>query len=675
MTAAQKAAGAVGLKGDQLAPAPQWLVDKLGPAPKREASNDIVTDEIDTDYAIQRALAYIRTAENAVIGAGASDQCYRVAAHVKDYGISEDMCLELLLEHWNPENSPVLAPEDLQERVANAYRYGKQPVGILDPVHDFDAIEPEDIVPLPAAETWPAEEPLDIFGDATLTGEPELRREWLPTSIAGFAFDAAERMGVEPAMIAVPALAAAAGAMHDGFRLQPRQYDTEWTEPPCLWFAMVAEPGSRKTPAIDAAIKPLKKIEHQWMVADRKALAEYERAVAAQQTPKSKKAKVEEAAGELPATPEEVWTEGSVLQRPRQRRKIVGDATIEALGSILQDNAGGVLACFDELAGLIASFDAYRANGSSGKDRSAWLELFQGGPRAIDRASRQRSFTVENWSASVIGGIQPDRMRELAAKCSMQADGLLQRFLPFCPRVVGKGIDRTPDIAALNGYADVIRKLTEVEPTDFNNRVRLSAGALEQAARVADFADKILLLPDSSPAMRGHLAKWSGMFARLVLVYHAVNCMAVGTSIADTVPEATARQVANLMLKYFFPNVARFYADVIGQTKNTGHARWIAGYILSRGLDQITVRDIGRAYHDLRDRKDDIPRVMQTLDAAGWVNEVDPGRGKPPKQWKINPAVHTVFAARAAEERQRREREKANILRATAKVDELLGAA
>lgn len=141
----------------QLAPAPQWLVDKLGPVgPQAQNENSgPITDEIDTDYAIQRALAYIRTAENAVVGAGASDQCYRVAAHVKDYGISEDMCLGLLLEHWNPDNSPVLAPEDLQERVANAYRYGKQPVGVLDPVHDFDAIEPEDIVPLP-----PAPEPL-----------------------------------------------------------------------------------------------------------------------------------------------------------------------------------------------------------------------------------------------------------------------------------------------------------------------------------------------------------------------------------------------------------------------------------------------------------------------------------------------------------------------------------
>ena len=55
--------------------------------------------------------------------------------------------------------------------------------------------------------------PVDIFGKAVR--EPVLTKDMLPQVIADFAFDQAELIGVEPAMVAVPALAVCAAACDD----------------------------------------------------------------------------------------------------------------------------------------------------------------------------------------------------------------------------------------------------------------------------------------------------------------------------------------------------------------------------------------------------------------------------------------------------------------------------
>ena len=96
--------------------------------------------------------------------------------------------------------------------------------------------------------------PIDIFGDVTLGGSPELNDDAIPEVIARFAKDAAERMGVTPEMIAIPAVAVAAGAVPDEFMIQPKEHDTTWKESARLWVGMIADPGQKKTPALKAAV-------------------------------------------------------------------------------------------------------------------------------------------------------------------------------------------------------------------------------------------------------------------------------------------------------------------------------------------------------------------------------------------------------------------------------------
>lgn len=120
--------------------APDWLVAACGA--KRERSEVTVdVSKIDQDAARDRAIEFLKTAERSVKGAG-GDQCaYRVAAKLKDIGVSVDMAVELMLsEHW--DHGCGWKEDRLETKVKNSYRYGQEPVGVAAPEADFTPIPP-----------------------------------------------------------------------------------------------------------------------------------------------------------------------------------------------------------------------------------------------------------------------------------------------------------------------------------------------------------------------------------------------------------------------------------------------------------------------------------------------------------------------------------------------------
>jgi hypothetical protein len=484
-------------------------------------------------------------------------------------------------------------------------------------------------VPRPRVGETEVEEspPIDVFGDATLVGSPALPLDALPSVIADYAVDEGQRLGVDLAMLAMPCLVVCAAAIDDAFVVQPKAHDTEWVESARLWLGVICEPGGRKTPALAKATGPLREAELRWFKEDREALAAW-------------KSEHDE-----------------TKKRPRQRRLIIDDSTIEALSDILVDNPPGVLCVRDELSAWFGSFDAYRDRG--GRDRGMWLELYNGGGKPVDRVKRGNIY-VPNWSACLLGGIQPGPMRRLARK--IDDDGLLQRFIVVFPQAMVEGVDRRPNYAALARYCQTIVHLVDLTPGNRPVVFRLSDAAQTERAVVERLAQNVMLLPEISAAFRGHLSKWPGLFARLVCTYHVTEAVAAGAEPTATVSGATAARVARLMTEYLLPHSARFYTEILGN-EHLAHARWIAGYVLAHQVEQLTARDVGRVYRELRGDGKRIADVMGTLVLAGWASEIDTNH-RPPTRWKINPKVHELFAVRAQQERQRRETVRAEIARA-----------
>jgi hypothetical protein len=517
-------------------------------------------------------------------------------------------------------------------RLAQLLPDGEQVVGKLrDWLGLRSEIETEDVPPL------------DVFGDATLAGSPDVSLDTLPAVIADFAADTAARLGCDPVSVALPAIVVSAAAIDDGYVIQPRRFDTGWLESARLNVAIVAASGDHKTPAEQAAVQALRDAEARWSDDDRRALQRYEieRRVYARKIDQYVKA------GGLDPLPDEP-------KRPPVRRLVTADCTIEALSEILQDNPHGVLLHADELTGWLGSFDTYRS-GAAGRDRALWLQTWNGGPQPVDRVRRGRVL-VPNWSVCIVGGIQPEPMRKLAGK--LVDDGLLQRFLVGMARPSVRGEDREPKEQACRAYRDAIFRLVDL-PAPIQRRIfTLSEEAHLERETVETAARNVQILPDTSNAFRAHLSKWPGIFARLVLTFHVLESPGLDPMVSG----AIARKTARLMLDYLLPNTARFYADVLGH-EHMRHARWVAGYILSHGKERITAREIGRACHELYQDRTALFSAMESLTLAGWVTPTDTP-GKQPSSWLINRRVHALFVERARQERERREAVRAEIAQA-----------
>lgn len=124
---------------EHLPPIPEWLVEKLsthkavGPA-DREVLTEDKTDDVD------RAADYLKTADPAIEGAGGNHHTFAVAAKVRELGVSRDMCLALMLDHWNDRCSPPWLVDDLEKVINNAYQYAKKAVGAASPHAEFEAM-------------------------------------------------------------------------------------------------------------------------------------------------------------------------------------------------------------------------------------------------------------------------------------------------------------------------------------------------------------------------------------------------------------------------------------------------------------------------------------------------------------------------------------------------------
>ncbi len=161
--------------------APAWLVALIGVA-RRAADTATPVCELDTPAAIERAAAYLASeAPPAIEGQGGDNTAYRVACQVKDFGISEHECLNLMLDHYQPRCASLGGVEDeaawLERKVASAYANGQNAPGIASPAVDFNGVE---IIPPPAVRVA-APSIVRFLSDAGAALRPSwLVKEWLP---------------------------------------------------------------------------------------------------------------------------------------------------------------------------------------------------------------------------------------------------------------------------------------------------------------------------------------------------------------------------------------------------------------------------------------------------------------------------------------------------------------
>lgn len=126
-----------------LAPAPTWLVDRLGRDVERTRSDNAALGGIDFDRAVVRAIEYLKTAPVAVEGDAGDITTFKVAARLKDLGCTLPQAFTLMVD-WNDRCEPPWETAELSEKVQHAYQYGREPQGTSAPEAVFDVVERPD---------------------------------------------------------------------------------------------------------------------------------------------------------------------------------------------------------------------------------------------------------------------------------------------------------------------------------------------------------------------------------------------------------------------------------------------------------------------------------------------------------------------------------------------------
>ncbi|MDW9503082.1 DUF3987 domain-containing protein [Sinorhizobium meliloti] len=456
---------------------------------------------------------------------------------------------------------------------------------------------------------------------------PSLPTGLLPKVIEEYAVSQAEIMGVDAGGIAAAALAVCAAAIPDTITLRVKRHD-DWEEAPRLWVALIGNPSAKKSPIISAATRPLRAIDDDMV---RSYLDEKRAYDALDKAGKSEK------------------------PTPKQMRARIEDVTVEAAQEILRDSRNGVLLIRDELSGWFGSMEKYGSGKGAAADRSFWLQAFNGGSYSVNRVGRG-VVAIDNLSVSMLGGIQPEPIRRIAADAA--DDGLLQRLFPICLGSSSVGLD-VPPAAAVGQYSGLVRRL--------NGLQRPVQGGLAETSLKFDSAAQDLRHELSerhhemqasweilNKKLAAHIGKYDGLFARLCVVFHCIE--STSPRPASVIPFDTARRVADFLHEFLFPHALAFYQNVLGLSDRHDAVLATAGWILTHRPEKITVRDVRRGDRTMRDLDDDqAAEVLRKLDAMSWLDPLPQVR-KDSVSYTVVPAVYEEFEFRAAKEKERRER-------------------
>lgn len=469
---------------------------------------------------------------------------------------------------------------------------------------------PAGVVPPPPAEVI---EPVDLFGRFA---PPPLPRGLLPPVIEQFAVVQGEYMGADPAGLAMAALTVCAASLPDSAKLRVKPGEG-WAESARLWSALIGTPSAKKSPIINEAARPLKRIDAEMARANAVAMAAY-RSLSKE---------------DRESTPP-----------PAQPRLRLEDATVEAVGEVLKDSPDGLLILQDELSGWFGAMDKYSGGGKgAAKDRGFWLTAFNGGDHCITRVSRGNVY-IPNLSVCLLGGIQPEAIRAVAA--TSVDDGLLQRMCPILLQPASVGCEVARDEGARVAYDALVQRLRGMRsamPYTFD----AGAQALRRELEI-DHLKWMRGFERINGRLASHIGKYDGIFSRLCILFHC--CEQDGHLITVD----TAKRVAKFLHGFLMRHAIGFYADVLGLSSSQDEIADTAGFILAHELQEIDARVGKSRVRSLRKLEvADILRVLEQLEGFGWLIPIQGPRASS-RKWQVNGVVHERFAARAAEEAERR---------------------
>jgi Bifunctional DNA primase/polymerase, N-terminal. len=497
---------------------------------------------------------------------------------------------------------------------------------------------------------WPDLEPLPVG----LLPVPAMQPELLPDTFAPWLTDIAERMQCPLDYPAVGALVALAATVGNQIAIRPKRHD-DWTVIPNLYGAVVGRPGVLKSPALDEASKPLKRLAAEAREQHEQAMKEW---TLDRMTAEAKKDKLKDDVkkavrigddfdkASLRAQLEEL----EEMAEPKERRYIINDSTVEKVGELLNLNPRGLLLFRDELVGWLKTLDREGHEG----DRGFYLEAWNGqGSFTYDRIVRG-TLHIKTVTLSVLGGIQPGPLAAYLRATLLGGqgdDGLLQRFqLLVYPDVTEKwrNVDRYPNTECKNRAFEVFKKLDKLDVAEVGAFLPDEGDSIpylrfdEEAQQLfnvwrEDLEKELRSKRIEHPALEAHLSKYRSLMPSLALLFHLIDRVDGRTDQTSISIEATAKAAA--WCAYLFEHAKRIYGMGINSTAHLAKA--LAEHIKQGDLpDPFKARDVYRKHWTGLTSSKEVAEPLELLADLGWIRPVviQTG-GRSTTHYLINPKI------------------------------------
>lgn len=498
--------------------------------------------------------------------------------------------------------------------------------------------------------TWPDPEPLPLG----LSPVPAMQADLLPDPFVPWLTDIAERMQCPLDYPAVGALVTLAAIVGNQIAIRPKRHD-DWTVIPNLFGAVVGRPGVLKSPALEEALKPLKRLALEAREEHRQAMKDWE---IDRITADAKRDKLKDDIKKSVKSDQEVDREAlrsqldelNEMVAPTERRYIINDSTVEKVGELLNQNPRGLLQFRDELVGWLRTLDREGHEG----DRAFYLEAWNGqGSFVYDRIGRG-TLHIETVTLSVLGGIQPGPLSVyLRAVLSggQGDDGLLQRFqLAVYPDVSERweNIDRYPDTKGKNRAFEVFEKLNHLDAADIGASLADESDAIpylrfdEDAQRLFDSWREELETElrggrIGHPALEGHLAKYRSLMPSLALLFHLIDRVDGRTEQSAVSFDAAAKAAA--WCSYLYEHAKRIYGMAINAAAHL--AKTLAEHIQKGDLpDPFTARDVYRKHWTGLTTPKEAAEPLELLTDLRWIYPVIiKTGGRSTTHYRVNPKI------------------------------------
>ncbi|MDM8008117.1 MAG: YfjI family protein [Phycisphaerae bacterium] len=428
----------------------------------------------------------------------------------------------------------------------------------------------------------------------------------LPGRLRGFVEAVSDATGTAPAYAALAALVVAAGCVGNRAAVLVKR---GWVEPCVLWGALIGRSGTTKTPLLMLVIQALQEMYKADRAAFTEAMRDYAAALEHHNVALTswKREQQKKPPTDPPIEPE----------RPREKRLIVSDITMEKLGCLLEDNPLGLLLVRDELAAWVGAFDRY-APGGKGSDRPAWLSMHSAAPVTIDRKSGTGTLFVERAAVSVIGGMQPGTLARVFGMAEREAGLLARALLVYPPDRPALWSEAELSEDMTQSWYDLLRGLLELAPAEDEAgslRPRLIPMSPDAKAMWVEWHDAHVreLADIENDDLAAHFAKLKGICARLALLFTCVE-VASGGYRAENIGAVQMQQAIDTT-EWFKAEARRVYA-ILGETPEDRARRRLVELVQRKG-GKLTVRELQRST-TMYATSEDAETALDDLVSAGY---------------------------------------------------------